>query len=336
MKPEKKWGNNLKNQSHSIVWLIAFILAVLVVATVSILGTCIYNYAHRSDCQISLYDGQVQETTGTMLNNAASQKNTNSVIQSVATQYSGTDAKQESKKSAFEVEDANQVWKTQTAIELFKADYQNQNGVTTVKSADGSKVIAPGTEGSYTFSLKNTSNTAADYKIWVEATLNSDIQGVPIETRMSSDDGWLLGGKNTWEQADALNGVATAETIDAGKTAEYTIYWQWPFESGNDAADTNLADVSGSVNQEMSYTVTIYTLTAAAADNGTENINGNQNGSTVKNFLHAVKTGDNAQMILWIVVFVCAAGILACLLILRKRMNDGKYEQKESNQRENK
>lgn len=331
MKPEKKWGNNLKNQSHSIVWLIAFILAVLVVATVSVLGTCIYDYAHRSDCQISLYDGQMQETTGAVFNNAASQKNTNSVIQSVATQYSGADAKQESDKNAFAVEDTDQVWKTQTAIELFKSDYQNADGVTTVKSADGSKVIAPGTEGSYTFSLKNTGDMAANYKIWVEATLNSNIEGAPIETRMSSDDGWLLGGKNTWEQAEDLNGVSAAETIDAGKTAEYTIYWQWPFESGDDAADTNLADASGSVDQEMSYTVTIYTMTAAATGDGTEN--GNQTGSTDKNFLHAVKTDDGAQMLLWIVVLVCAAGVLACLLILRKRMNDGKYGQKQSNQR---
>lgn len=323
MQPERKWKNNLKNQSHSIVWLTAFILALLVVATVSVVGTCIYNYAHRSDCQISLYDGQIKEDAGVVKNNAASQKKADSVVQSVATQYSGQEARQESEKSAFEVKDEEQVWKTQTAIELFKADYKNADGVVTVKSADGSKVIAPGTEGSYTFSLQNTSDAAADYKIWVEAELSSNMTGVPIETRMSSENGWLLGGKNTWAQAEALNGVATSETIDAGRTAEYTIYWQWPFEQGNDAADTGYANAEASADQEMSYTVTIYTLTAAA----TESVDQNQSDHPQKSFLQAVKTSDTMQTVAWIIVLVCAAGVLFGMLILKKRKNDGENGQ---------
>ena len=323
MQPEKKWKNNLKSQSHSIVWLTAFILALLVVATVSVVGTCIYGYAHRSDCQISLYDGQIKKDAGMVKNSAASQKKTDSVVQSVATQYSGNEARQESEKSAFEVKDDEQVWKTQTAIELFKADYKNTDGVVTVKSADGSKVIAPGTEGSYTFSLKNTSDTPADYKIWVEASLSSNMTGVPLETKMSSESGWLLGGKDTWEQAAALNGVSTSETIDAGRTAEYTIYWQWPFEQGNDATDTGYANAEASADQEMSYTVTIYTLTAAATESGDQN----QSDQPQKSFLQAVKTGDTMQTVVWVVVLICAAGVIIGMFILKKRKNDEKYEQ---------
>lgn len=322
MQSENRGMKNRISQNNQIVWLTAFILAVLVAATVSVVGTCIYNYAHRSDCQISLYDGQIKEASAPV-KNAASQRtaSANPVIKSEAARYSGAQASQELQKSAFEVKDAEQIWKTETAVELFETAYKNADGTVTVKSADGSKVIAPGTEGSYTFSLKNTSSAAADYKVWVEAKLSSNMTGVPIQTRMSGSNGWLLGGKNSWKQAEELDGVATAETIDAGKTAEYTIYWQWPFERGNDAEDTDYGNAA--VNQEMNYTVTIYTLTASAAAGNTD-----QNGSKLP--FHLPKTGDNAQIVLWAVVFVVSAGLIICLLVLKKRKNNRKNEQNAS------
>lgn len=320
MQPANQKKENRIRKPHSIVWLFASILTVLVIATVSVVGTCIYSYAHRSDCQISLYDGQIKEAVSTR-NNAATQKKINPVIKSQATTYSGTQAKVQSEESAFEVNDATQVWKTETAIELFKSDYKNADGITTVKSEDGRKIIAPGTEGSYTFDLKNTGNTAADYKIWVEAKLSSNMTGVPIQTRMSASNGWLLGGKNSWEEAADLDGVATTATIDAGKTAEYTIYWQWPFEQGEDETDTSLANAS--VNQEMSYTVTIYTLTATATGNG--------NSGSQKHILSGTKTGDTTKILMWIIALAASAGVIGCLVIWKKRKNDEKNEQSEQN-----
>ena len=319
MQPEKPGRKNKIKQSHHIVWLAAFLLTVLVAATISVVGTCMYAYAHRSDCQISLYDGQVKENT-TSVKNAASvraSRKTDPVIRSQAVQYSGEQAKQQSEKSAFEVKDTDRIWKTETAIDLFDAEYKNADGVVTVKSADGSEVIAPGTEGSYTFSLKNTSNLPADYKIWVEAKLSSNITGVPIQTRMSGSNGWLLGEKNTWEQADSLNGVATAATIDAGKSAEYTIYWQWPFEQGADNVDTSLSNAS--VSQEMSYTVTIYTMTATAT--------GSENNDSRNHLLSGVKTGDTTKIFVWVIVLVVSVGAIGCLIIWKKRKNDEKNEQ---------
>ena len=59
--------------------------------------------------------------------------------------------------------------------------------------AGNDKVIAPGTDGSYTFDLKNTSSQSADYKIWVETTVSSNTTDMPLQTRMSSTEGWLLG-----------------------------------------------------------------------------------------------------------------------------------------------
>ena len=325
MQPDNQVRKNRINQSHSIVWLTAFILSVLVVATIAVVGTCIYNYAHRSDCQISLFDGQIRETTASV-KNISTQQQTDAVLKSQAKKYSGDQAKQQSEKSSFVVKDSTQIWKTETAVDLFKASYKNADGTITVKSADGSHVVAPGTEGSYTFSLKNTGSAAADYKVWVEAKLSSNMTGAPIETRMSGTDGWLLGSKTSWEQAESLNGVSTEETIDAGKTADYTIYWQWPFEQDKDEADTGLANKA--VDQELSYTVTIYTLTSASTSTGDDDQN-TGNGQSAQSrqsdqttSRHSVKTGDTTPVLLWVMILIVSAGILSCLFILKKRKNN--------------
>lgn len=339
MQLENRQIKNKIDRPSSIVWLTAFILAVLVVATISVVGTCIYNYAHRSDCQISLYDGQIKEKTST-IKNAVSQQKTDSVLKSQATQYSGAKATQQSQKSAFEVSDTEKLWKTETAVELFKSEYQNAEGAVTVKSIDGSHVVAPGTEGSYTFSLKNTSSDAAQYKIWMETDLSSNMTGVPLQARMSSENGWLLGSKNSWESAQSLSSVTTEEKIAAGRTAEYTIYWRWPFEREDDKEDTDFGN--DSVNQEMSYKVTIYTLTTAATeqssqedtdDQDTQKNTEAQNHQSQKQSRKAAKTGDSTNILQWVIVLAIAAGVLFCLFIVKKRKNDTENEQNESEQR---
>lgn len=311
-------------QSHSIVWVTALFLTLLVILTVAVIGAYFYRYVHRSGCQISLYDGQVKETAR-VVEQTTSQKSPNPIIESRAASYSGNQAKQQLEESPFKVKDGNQVWETVTAIELFKTEYKNADGVVTVKSADGEAVIAPGTEGQYTFSLKNTSNIAADYIVSVDAKLNSNITGVPIQMRIGSDTGWLLGDKDHWVEATDLESLAAEETMDAGKATEYTIYWQWPFEHEGDMEDTDLGDTNlGDVSlaQGLSYTVTIRTLAVAETED-----NHLPGGQTQKPSIEAGKTGDNTHVLFWCVVFSVSAGILFFILILRKRKNDRKQEQ---------
>lgn len=312
-----------KMQSHSIVWVTALFLTLLVILTVAVIGAYFYRYVHRSDCQISLYDGQVKEAAR-VVEQTTSQKTSNPIIESRAASYSGNQAKQQLEESPFKVKDSKQVWETVTAIELFKTEYKNADGAVTVKSADGEAVIAPGTEGQYTFSLKNTSNIAADYIVSVDAKLNSNITGVPIQMRIGSDTGWLLGDKDHWVEATDLESMVAEETMDAGKATEYTIYWQWPFEWENDMADTNLGDVS--LTQGLSYTVTIRTLAVAATEDNHLPGGQTQKPST-KPSIEAGKTGDNTHVLFWCVVFSVSAGILFFILILRKRKNDRKQEQ---------
>lgn len=313
MQPDHSNKKSIKIKKSSFVWPTALILSVLVMVSVAVAGACIYNYVHCSACEISLYKGQIKNQKAGRAKQAEQQR---AILTSKAAKYSGTKAKQQSQKNAFNVKDADQVWETETAIELFKSQYTNKDGKVTVKSADGKHVIAPGTEGQYTFDIKNTSKTPANYKIWVEAKLSSNIEGVPLQTRMSGQNGWLLGSKNNWKQAASLDGVTTKENIGAGKTAEYTIYWQWPFEQGDDKADTDLANAS--VNQEMSYTVTIHTMAATSTDAAPNN---NQQDQKKRTYLvQAVKAGDTAQILKWAVILGVSAGILL-ILLLKKRKN---------------
>lgn len=312
--PPKK----LNTHSHHI-WLAAFLLAILVVISAAVVGGCLYAYVHRSDCVISLYEGNVTVDEQNSPQKTASILPQNSpIVQSKATQYRGSQASGQAAKYGFKVEDTQQVWQTDTSVDLFKSSYSNKDGKVTVSSANGDNVIAPGTSGKYTFTLKNAGTKAADYKVWVETEISSNIASLPFQIKMSGNDGWLLGGKNAWEQMSELDGVSLTERVDAGKTADYTFYWQWPFEQGDDEADTllgNAGDWTGG-SQDLTYTVTIHTLASESASQS-DSGNGKEN-----SLLKAVKTGDDAPVALWCAGMAGAVCVIGWLIWLKKKKKE--------------
>lgn len=268
-------SNRNKKMNH-IVWLTVFLLAILVFSTVSVVTSCMYGYAHQSDCQISLFKGS-----------------------------SNSKVDISKSKSVLAVNDSRQVWKTKTPIELFRASYVNDRGVVSVKSVDGNKIVAPGTEGSYTFSLKNSGSSLANYKVWVKSELNPELMNAPVLVRMSDGRDWLLGDESAWEDVSSLNGVSTEKNIGAGKSVEYTIYWKWPFESNRDLRDTTMGNVSS--NQDLSCTVMIYTLTESSSDGSTSS-------------LDWINTAVSSHTWLWVCIMVVSGGLL--ILIFKRRKND--------------
>lgn len=304
-------------QSHNLVWLTAFILAVLVVASGSVVGNYLYSYAHQGDVNISLFDGAAQENNTENVRTGSNRSNRSSspAVQSQHKSYSGKSAKEAGKKSAFTVRDGKQLWSTKTKVDIFRAEYKNAKGETTVRTEDGSKVIAPGTEGSYTFQLRNSSAYKAEYKVWIEAKLSDQAMNQPIQSRMSGKGKWLLGGNKSWKQALDLNGVAQSGTLAAGKTADYTLYWQWPYEQGIDETDTNLGGQA--VDRDLTYTITIHTL--ATSDEGDKGGSGKHGGNGL---LHAIQTGDTSHILLWSMILFGSLGFLVGLLLGRKRRKD--------------
>ena len=186
----------------------------------------------------------------------------------------------------FYAEDDVQFWTTETQVDIFKIEYENGENQITV-AGNGDKVIAPGTENTYSFRLKNNGPGIADYKVQVDG------HGLPVEARFNSQkNGWLVGDEEQWlpvigqdapetEDPDAattekgeertpatgLHGVEDTGILYSGKTTEYELYWRWPFErdldgdgdiSDGDAMDTLLGNLA--TEQDVTLTIRITTL----------------------------------------------------------------------------
>ena len=331
-----------QNQTTRTVWTSAFFLILLVAVTTAFLVSCFLAYIHRSDYQINLYQGLVSKTQ-----NAAAARNAGAAaVSSTAAQLTKAQAQQ----FDFKVSDNQNVWSTDTTIELFEVSYRNDNGQITVQSADKNKVIAPGTGGSYTFSLNNSSDLNSNYQVWLEADLSTGASGIPIEFRMSGSDGWT-DGKGEWLTADELNKITARKNLYSGKSTEYTLYWRWAFERGEDSVDTAYGNMQAgtgnttentNVSQSISYKVTLHTLategligedtdTPSDSSNNTDQ-NGNnsyntRNGQTAADNGAAdsatgrtpVKTADTTDISFWIRLLAAAGIVAASVLCLRNR-----------------
>ncbi len=152
-------------------------------------------------------------------------------------------------------------WETNTQVDLFKTAYANEQGVITVESADGKKVIAPGTSNDYEFSLKNTGNISLDYTMNLSSVFDFVDRKLPMEVRLRSGDRWILGGDDVWAQPEELTELRETGTLPVNRYVTYTFEWQWPFESGAD--DTLLGDLNdtvlgnAAVEQEVTFQLDI-------------------------------------------------------------------------------
>ena len=207
----------------------------------------------------------------------------------------------------FEASDEQTVWETKTQVEIFHISYENGEQVVTVNSGNGDKLIAPGTENSYIFKLKNTGNVALDYTVDVKAYITPEEIEIPISGRINRYDGeWIAGGKDNYVSMPELNGAHDEAILGAGKYTYYTLDWQWPFESGNDEYDTFLGNLA--VEEDITLTIEIETTAECSEDHD------NDSGIT------APKTGDDSHFTLWITLL--AGTFLIMIFFLFNRDED--------------
>ena len=200
----------------------------------------------------------------------------------------------------FEVVDNEQIWTTQTQVEIFRISYENGQQEITVNSSDGDKLIAPGTENSYIFKLKNTGNVALDYTVTVDAFITPEGTPIPVTGRLSRCDGkWIVGDRETYGDVHKLDEAEDSATIGAGKYTYYTLDWLWPYDSGDDELDTMLGNIA--VDEDLTFTIVIST-TAEGNYAPTEDV-----GRTPP------KTGDELNLALWTSLGVGAAVLLVIL-----------------------
>ena len=159
----------------------------------------------------------------------------------------------------FTVSDDNTVWNGNTKVDIFRTSYQDGAHNITVNSGNGDKIIAPGTENSYTFKLKNTYSLPMDYSVTVKAYFTPDDVYIPVDCRLSRDDGaWIAGDANTWKTVPQFDGTTDYAVLSEFSYVTYTLDWQWPYE-GNDALDNALAQRA----EQEDLTLTIEIITTA-------------------------------------------------------------------------
>lgn len=218
-------------------------------------------------------------------------------------------------KPGFVVSDDNTVWSTQTQVEIFKISYENGEQVVTVNSDNGDKLIAPGTENSYTFKLKNTGNVALDYSVDLEAFFSPAEIELPISCRLNRYDGkWIVGSQDAFASVPELDLAEDHASLGAGKYTYYTLEWCWPFESGDDLYDTFLGNLA--TEQDLCFTVVINTSASYCYDPSDDS------GITPP------QTGDSFNLIFW--VLVAAAAFIIMLITLFYQGKDNSYYSSEA------
>lgn len=169
----------------------------------------------------------------------------------------------------FAVQDEYQtVWGTDTQVEIFRSVYHNGKNEITVAGKDNAKVIAPGTENSYTFVLKNLEAGWVDYKLVVEAWvtgLEGTGQTLPVEVRLKGQN-WLVGSDRDWRPVLELNGAEEAASLAGNKHNTYTLQWRWPFERDLDGdgspADGDELDTWLANRGDVALTIRLTVLSA--------------------------------------------------------------------------
>ena len=173
----------------------------------------------------------------------------------------------------FAVEDKEQVWGTETRIDLFDTEYHGIGRDVTVQSGNGDRLIAPGTESEYTFKLKNTGNVAMDYSVNIDVQLHQGgneiaLDEFPLGVRLRHYSGeYLLGDGKTWVSVKELEDYLEEDTLAVNNYAWYSIEWKWLFEEDiiddhghlqtnvGDELDTLLGNVSAETPVNLSVSI---------------------------------------------------------------------------------
>ena len=318
---------NKKNR-HRIIWLSVIVLFVLAAATSIVYSLIMNNYLPDDSGAIPLIPETPSQSTED--NTPAESEAPTTETEPEKQEESSAPEKEESSgtdngdKNGFKknpsaiVYDDDRIWTTNSKFEVFSISDENGEKKITVQSSDEDKVIAPGTEFSYVFKIKNTGNVALDNEVQVNAYITPDDVIIPITGRLSRYDGkWIAGDRENYAEVDELDLAADVTTIGAGKYAYYVLDWKWPFESGDDELDTMLGDMS--VTQEITFTLEVTTYSVESPDPGADGGIG------------APQTGDTSNLMLWLSLAIGALFILLILFFIdRKDRNKEEVEETEA------
>ncbi len=165
---------------------------------------------------------------------------------------SGSTPEDSKEGEALRVFDKDKTWSTTTDINIFE---HNDPRVKSDGTGEAKHVIAPGTSNTYTFTVANDKDFPIAYKLTIEGGNDSRFT-IPIWVQVTSPDGAdMTGGKVLLKE---FKEIGEFNTLKAGQSKLYSIWWEWPFERGEDEYDTSLGDTA--VDEEIACHMTINVL----------------------------------------------------------------------------
>ena len=314
-----------RKKKVALIITVATLLLALVFATAAVLSFVLHEKSalkEKNVIMIAPSDNSVLEDSS----------NAGDSDEKTGTLLSGSGSNDEEFKPYFEFRtyDDKVEWSTDTAIEIFKFNYDETGGLSVVSSND-MKVFAPGTGNEYTFHVKNGSSEAVDYKMWVEAYFSNEDLWIPIEVKMrEGSDDYLIGDADNWVEAVELNTVSEEQTLESNRYTNYTLDWRWVFErfdgeglEANDAYDTSLGNMA--VYDDLTLTIKIHTY----AELDPSAIRDDDGGSSDDSPFTGVK-----GVMMFIVIGAVALVVIILMLILGRKKKEEESDKSHTSESE--
>ena len=168
------------------------------------------------------------------------------------------------------VGDSGGKWLANRNTDIFKAEYINGEGKSTVVSQDGTKVIAPGVTTSYKFTMQNTGNMAVNYQTDLRFVLKigNEIQEdyvFPLKVKLLNDRGeHVIGDEDRWVNVKDAVLYSYPGLLGANSYENFEFVLCWEFEGGNDELDTLYGNLA--VEKGVTLTLKINTYAEEAPD----------------------------------------------------------------------
>ena len=158
----------------------------------------------------------------------------------------------------FQVEDENTVWEGQTDVEIFRVSYENGEGQITVQSGKGDKVIAPGTENEYTFTLQTEEGSAVLGGTMLHNTPEANaFKGYDVTADHMDFKMCKTPSKKKWDRHDLSKSDYTTE-FKAGAKASFLIKLNHKYETSKNKITTLfvIRDEAGKIVSSATKTAT--------------------------------------------------------------------------------
>ena len=173
------------------------------------------------------------------------------------------------KNPSVEFEDSGGKWQTGKNVEIFKTEYKNGEGKSTVISQDGTKLIAPGVKTSYKFTMQNGGNMAVNYVTDLEFVLSIGDETLeeyefPLKVQLLNDRGeYIIGGENEYVNVQEAIVYSYPALLGAYSCETFEFVLNWEFEGGCDEIDTLFGDLSAEKGVKLMLKIKTYAEEAA-------------------------------------------------------------------------